>query len=69
MREHTIQKFGPVREVEKTLVIEVAFDSIGHSKRHKSGVAMRFPRFHAIRWDKSAEEADTVDQLLRLIDE
>ena len=69
VREHTIQKFGPVREVEKTLVIEVAFDSIGHSKRHKSGVAMRFPRFHAIRWDKSAEEADTVDQLLRLIDE
>ena len=68
VRENTIQKFGPVREVAKSLVIEVAFDSLSMSKRHKSGLAMRFPRFRAIRWDKSAEEADTVETLQRLID-
>ena len=44
VRNHTLNRFGPVREVEKTLVLEVAFDSIHESKRHKSGVAMRFPR-------------------------
>lgn len=43
VRAHTVQRFGPVREVEKTLVLEIAFDSIHESKRHKSGVAMRFP--------------------------
>ncbi len=43
VRQHTINRFGPVREVEKTLVFEVAFDSIHASRRHKSGVAMRFP--------------------------
>jgi len=67
VRDHTIAKFGPVREVEQKLVIEAAFDSIHHSSRHKSGVAMRFPRFHAIRWDKDPEEADTLDSLRRLI--
>ena len=67
VRNHTLNRFGPVREVEKTLVLEVAFDSIHESKRHKSGVAMRFPRISRIRTDKPAAEADTVAALRRLI--
>jgi DNA ligase-1 len=67
VRNHTLQRFGPVREVQKTLVLEVAFDSIHESKRHKSGLAMRFPRVSRIRRDKPAAEADTVDGLRRLI--
>ncbi|HWK35417.1 cisplatin damage response ATP-dependent DNA ligase, partial [Sphingomonas sp.] len=67
VRTHTVNRFGPVREVEKTLVLEVAFDSIHQSKRHKSGVAMRFPRIHRIRNDKPAAEADTLAALLRLV--
>ena len=67
VRNHTVQRFGPVREVEKTLVLEVAFDSIHLSKRHKSGVAMRFPRVSRIRTDKPANEADSVETLRRMI--
>jgi DNA ligase-1 len=67
VRNHTLNRFGPVREVEKTLVLEVAFDSIHESKRHKSGVAMRFPRIHRIRTDKPAAEADRLDTLRRMI--
>ena len=67
VRDHTVAKFGPVREVEQKLVIEAAFDSLHISTRHKSGVAMRFPRFHAIRWDKDPEEADSLDDLKKLI--
>ena len=67
VRGHTLARFGPVREVEKTLVLEIAFDSIHDSKRHKSGVAMRFPRIARIRTDKPAAEADTVAGLRRLI--
>jgi len=67
VRNHTVQRFGPVREVEKTLVLEVAFDSIHESKRHKSGVAMRFPRIARIRTDKPAAEADTIAGVRRLI--
>lgn len=67
VRQHTVNRFGPVREVEKTLVLEVAFDSIHASKRHKSGVAMRFPRIARIRTDKPAEEADRIDTLLAMI--
>jgi DNA ligase 1 len=67
VRNHTVQRFGPVREVEKSLVLEVAFDSIHVSSRHKSGVAMRFPRIARIRTDKPANEADRVDTLRRLI--
>ena len=63
VRGHTIQRFGPVREVEKALVLEVAFDSIHKSSRHKSGLAMRFPRISRIRTDKPAEEADRVAAL------
>ena len=67
VRNHTLHRFGPVREVEKTLVLEVAFDSIHPSKRHKSGVAMRFPRIHRIRTDKPAAEADRLETLQRMI--
>jgi DNA ligase-1 len=63
VRDHTTDRFGPVREVEKTLVLEVAFDSIHPSKRHKSGLAMRFPRIARIRRDKPAEEADRIATL------
>jgi DNA ligase-1 len=63
IRGHTIQRFGPVREVEKALVLEVAFDSIHLSSRHKSGLAMRFPRVSRIRTDKPAAEADRVATL------
>ncbi|MGK6354044.1 cisplatin damage response ATP-dependent DNA ligase [Sphingomonas sp. DT-207] len=66
VRNHTLNRFGPVREVEKTLVLEVAFDSIHESKRHKSGLAMRFPRISRIRTDKPAQEADTIEGLRRL---
>ena len=67
VRDHTTARFGPVREVEKTLVLEIAFDSIHASKRHKSGVAMRFPRIARIRTDKPAAEADTIEGMKRLI--
>jgi DNA ligase-1 len=67
VRSHTIERFGPVREVEKGLVLEVAFDSIHFSKRHKSGLAMRFPRISRIRTDKPAAEADTIAALMALV--
>ena len=67
VRQHTVARFGPVREVEKTLVLEVAFDSVHLSSRHKSGIAMRFPRIHRIRTDKPAAEADTVETLKRQV--
>jgi DNA ligase 1 len=67
VRNHTVERFGPVREVEKTLVLEVAFDSIHPSKRHKSGLAMRFPRISRIRTDKPAAEADTIETLRRMV--
>jgi DNA ligase-1 len=66
VRQHTTARFGPVREVEKTYVVEVAFDSLHRSTRHKSGLAMRFPRFHRLRPDKPAAEADTLERLGRL---
>ncbi|WP_193334602.1 cisplatin damage response ATP-dependent DNA ligase [Devosia beringensis] len=60
IRGHTLGTFGPVREVKKELVFEVAFDSAQESTRHKSGVALRFPRINRIRWDKPAAEAATL---------
>jgi DNA ligase-1 len=68
VRDHTVQRFGPVREVEKRLVFEVAFDSIHPSTRHKSGLAMRFPRIARIRWDKPAAEADRLETLAKLVE-
>lgn len=67
VRQHTVERFGPVRSVEPKLVLEVAFDAVQASSRHKSGIAMRFPRVHRIRWDKPAEEADTLESLRKLI--
>ncbi len=67
VREHTVDRFGPVRAVTPELVLEIAFDSIHKSTRHKSGVAMRFPRVHRIRWDKPATEADHIANVERLI--
>jgi DNA ligase 1 len=68
VREHTIDRFGPVRVVEPSLVLEIACDSVQRSTRHKSGVAMRFPRIHRLRWDKPAAEADEVATLERAIE-
>tara|TARA_R110000824_G_scaffold24090_7_gene85420 strand:- start:10157 stop:11728 length:1572 start_codon:yes stop_codon:yes gene_type:complete len=67
VRQNTVGRFGPVREVKKSLVLEVAFDSIHESGRHKSGLAMRFPRIHRIRKDKPAEEADRIATLQAMI--
>lgn len=67
VRSHTVQRFGSVREVEKSLVLEVAFDSIHKSMRHKSGLAMRFPRVSRIRTDKPADEADRVETLQAMV--
>ncbi|ABC64725.1 cisplatin damage response ATP-dependent DNA ligase [Erythrobacter litoralis] len=67
VRQNTLNRFGPVREVERTLVFEVAFDSVHTSKRHKSGLAMRFPRIHRIRWDKPVHEADRLQTLKAMI--
>jgi len=63
VRGHTVARFGPVREVEKALVMEVAFDAVQRSSRHKSGVALRFPRIARLRRDKRAEEADRLAAL------
>ena len=69
VRTHTVEQFGPVRAVEPRLVLEVAFDAIFPSSRHKSGLAMRFPRIHRIRWDKPAAEADTLTTAQRLMEQ
>jgi DNA ligase-1 len=72
VRKHTVDRFGPVRAVAATreagLVLEIAFEGINRSPRHKSGVAMRFPRISRIRWDKPAAEADRLETLEKLID-
>jgi len=68
IRNHTVSRFGPVREVEKSLVLEVIFDAAQLSNRHKSGVALRFPRILRIRKDKPAEEADRLENLMNLVE-
>jgi DNA ligase 1 len=67
VRDNTVKRYGPVREVAPGLVLEIAFDSVHRSTRHKSGVALRFPRVHRIRWDKPFSEADTLESLERLM--
>ena len=71
VRDHTLERFGPVRSVraDRTfgLVLEVAFEGLQRSRRHKSGVAMRFPRIRRIRWDKPAAEADDLAALEALL--
>lgn len=72
VRDNTIERFGPVRSVraepDHGLVIEVAFEGLARSTRHKSGVAMRFPRVSRLRWDKPAAEADRLETLQAMID-
>lgn len=68
IRNHTAARFGPVREVEKALVLEVVFDAAQLSSRHKSGVALRFPRIQRIRRDKPAHEADRLDNLMSYVE-
>jgi DNA ligase-1 len=72
VRDNTVERFGPVRAVRADkdfgLVLEIAFEGLQRSTRHKSGVAMRFPRVHRIRWDKPAREADELPTLERLLD-
>ncbi|NBB65962.1 cisplatin damage response ATP-dependent DNA ligase [Pseudomonas sp. ODNR1LW] len=72
VRDHTVERFGPVRSVRAErdfgLVLEIAFEGLQRSTRHKSGVAMRFPRISRIRWDKPAREANTLDDILALLE-
>jgi DNA ligase-1 len=71
IRRNTREKFGPVREVvhepDQGLVFEVAFEGLSRSSRHKSGVAMRFPRISRLRWDKPPGEADRLETLERML--
>ena len=71
VRNHTVYRFGPVRVVgygpDLGLVLEVAFEGLQRSTRHKSGVAMRFPRIHRIRWDKPPGEADRIETLEKIL--
>ena len=67
VRANTIEKFGPVRRVAPTLVFELAFENVQRSTRHKSGVAVRFPRIARWRHDKTAADADGIQALLDLI--
>lgn len=70
IRENTVGRFGvSIRAVKAELVLEVEFDGLQRSSRHRSGVAMRFPRIHRIRWDKPAGEADTLEAVRRLLPE
>ena len=71
VRETTVDRFGPVHSLatgpHQGLVLEVAFDAVQRSTRHRSGLAMRFPRIHRIRWDKPAGEADRLETLAAMI--
>jgi DNA ligase 1 len=72
VRRHTVNRFGPVREVthgrDEGLVFEVAFEGLQRSTRHKSGIAMRFPRINRLRWDKPPRDADRLETLQALLD-
>jgi DNA ligase-1 len=71
VRRNTTEKFGPVRHVvhepDQGLVLEVAFEGLARSPRHKSGVAMRFPRISRLRWDKPPRDADRLETLERML--
>jgi DNA ligase-1 len=68
IRRHTVERFGPVRHVEPVHVFELGFEGIARSTRHKSGIAVRFPRMLRWRKDKRPEEADTLEHVRRLLD-
>jgi len=67
IRRHTVERFGPVRHVDPTHVFELGFEAIARSSRHRSGVAVRFPRMRRWRRDKTAAEADTLESLTAMI--
>jgi DNA ligase-1 len=71
VRRNTVGRFGPVREVvhatDQGLVLQVAFEGLQRSTRHKSGLAMRFPRINRLRWDKPPGEADRLETLERIL--
>ncbi len=68
VRKNSLEKFGPVRTVKPELVFEIAFEGIAASARHKSGVALRFPRINRWRKDKRPEEIDTIDNLKKMLE-
>jgi DNA ligase-1 len=72
VRRNTVNRFGPVREVvhaaTQGLVLEVAFEGLARSTRHKSGIAMRFPRINRLRWDKPPGEADRIETLQKMLE-
>ena len=68
VKKNTLERFGPVRSVTPELVFEIAFEGINRSSRHKSGVALRFPRIKRWRKDKPKEEANTIDDLLAMLE-
>jgi DNA ligase-1 len=68
VRRNTVERFGPVRTVVPELVFELAFEGIQRSTRHKSGIAVRFPRMSRWRHDKRPEDADTLDTVRALLD-
>ncbi len=72
VRDNTIERFGPVRSVRadrrQGLVLEIAFEGLQRSTRHKSGIAMRFPRISRLRWDKPSAEADRLETLAAMLD-
>ena len=67
IKKNTLERFGPVRSVKPYHVFEIAFEGIAHSRRHKSGVATRFPRILRWRQDKTPEQADTLSTVKNLI--
>ena len=67
MRRHTTERFGPVSRVEPLHVFELGFERIARSTRHKSGVAVRFPRMLRWRRDKTPRDADTLESLRRML--
>jgi DNA ligase-1 len=68
VKKNSLEKFGPVRTVRPELVFEIAFEGIAASNRHKSGVALRFPRINRWRKDKTAAEIDTIDDLKKMLE-
>ena len=69
IKKNTLERFGPVRSVKPELVFEIAFDGVANSSRHKSGVAVRFPRILRWRKDKNSNQANTIENLKSLINE
>ena len=67
IRQNTIDRFGPVRSVKPEMVFEISFENIQISKRHKSGIAVRFPRITKWRKDKLIKDADTLENAEKLM--